>query len=112
MTVLLARVKTHLVLYAQRRSLEGMFRNVIEFAPDAFILTDPQGLIVQINARAEELFGFSREELIGSPVEKLVPPRLHSRHEAHRENFARQPHWTWGWPRPSNGSVTSFHGTC
>lgn len=58
MTVLLARVKTHLALYAQRRSLEGMFRDVIEFAPDAFVLTNSQGVITQINARAEELFGY------------------------------------------------------
>lgn len=71
--VLLARVQTHLALYAQRRSLEGMFRDVIEFAPDAFILADPDGHIVQINARAEELFGYQRSELQGLPVEMLLP---------------------------------------
>ncbi len=89
MAVLLARVKTHLALYAQRRSLEGMFRDVIEFAPDAFILADPRGLIVQLNARAEELFGYARSELIGQPVEVLVPARLRAQHQRHRAGHGR-----------------------
>lgn len=89
MNVLLARVKTHLALYAQRRSLEGMFRDVIEFAPDAFILTDPSGQIVQLNARAEELFGYRRDELVGQPVELLIPPRLRAVHEEHRSDYTR-----------------------
>jgi PAS domain S-box-containing protein len=89
MGVLLARVKTHLALYAQRRSLEGMFRDVIEFAPDAFILTDPQGRIVQINARAEDLFGYARAELNGQPVEALLPQALRGVHEQHRADYGK-----------------------
>lgn len=89
MGVLLARVKTHLALYAQRRSLEGMFRDVIEFAPDAFILTDPQGCIVQINARAEEMFGYARAELSGQPVEMLMPQALRGVHEQHRADYGQ-----------------------
>jgi PAS domain S-box-containing protein len=80
--VLLARVKTHLALYAQRRSLEGMFRDVIEFAPDAFILTDPLGRIVQVNARTEQLFGHPRDELIGQGAEILVPQGLRAATDA------------------------------
>ena len=87
--VLLARVKTHLALYAQRRSLEGMFRDVIEFAPDAFILADPYGRVVQINARAEQLFGYPRGELQGQPVEMLLPARLRRGHEGHVQSYAR-----------------------
>ena len=89
MNVLLARVKTHLALYAQRRSLEGMFRDVIEFAPDAFILADTQGCIVQINARAEQLFGYVRTELIGQPVEVLIPADLREGHQQHRNGFVQ-----------------------
>lgn len=89
MGVLLARVKTHLALYAQRRSLEGMFRDVIEFAPDAFILTDLQGRIVQINARTEELFGYARQELTGQPVEVLLPAQLHEVHVKHRSDYGQ-----------------------
>lgn len=74
--VTLARVKTHIALYAQRRSLEGMFRNVIEFAPDAFVLTDEDGCIVQMNACAERLFGYQRHELQGIALQSLVPELL------------------------------------
>lgn len=90
--VVLARVKAHLTLYGQRRHLEGMFRDVMEFAPDAFILADRQGNIVQINARTEHLFGYRREELNGLPVETLIPQRLHSQHEDFRNGFLRRPH--------------------
>ena len=83
--VVLARVKAQLALALQRRSLEGMFRDVIEFAPDAFILADSQGRIVRINARAEQMFGYPRLELIGQPVEVLIPPRLRHQHVGHRE---------------------------
>ena len=86
----LARVKAHLALYGQRKSLEGMFRDVVEFAPDAFVLTDTQGRIVQVNAWAERLFGYRREELLGLPVEVLIPPRLRSGDESRRSNDIEQ----------------------
>ena len=89
--VVLARVKAHMTLYGQRRHLEGMFRDVMEFAPDAFILSDKQGNIVQINARAEQLFGYRREELNGLPALTLIPPRLRAQHGENPNSFARQP---------------------
>lgn len=89
--VVKARVRSHLALYRQRRSLEGMFRDVIEFAPDAFILADRTGRMVQINARAEQLFGYSRDELIGLPVEVLMPPRFRDGHEGDRQAFVKAP---------------------
>lgn len=70
--VLLARVKSQVSLYRQRRSLEGMFRDVIEMAPDAFVLADARGTIVQVNARTEQLFGYPRAELIHQPLEVLL----------------------------------------
>jgi PAS domain S-box-containing protein len=79
--LVLARVRAHLALYGQRRSLEGMFRDVVEFAPDAFVLSDESGRIVQINAQAEKLFGYAREELIGQPVDLLIPQALAHGHE-------------------------------
>lgn len=90
--VVRARVKTHLALYGQRRSLEGMFRDVIEFAPDAFILSNTQGHIIQINGRAEQLFGYKRAELIGLPVALLIPQRSRSAHEGDLRAYLQQPH--------------------
>lgn len=88
--VLLARVQTHLALYAQRRSLEGMFRDVIEFAPDALILSDQEGRIVQVNARAQELFGYSRTELLGRLTDTLVVPNERAAHHQRRAGLYRE----------------------
>lgn len=71
--VVLARVKTHLALDGQLRSLEGMFSDVMEFAPDAIILSNSRREIVRVNQRTEEMFAYRREELLGKSVEVLVP---------------------------------------
>jgi PAS domain S-box-containing protein len=89
--VVLARVKTHLALYSQRRGLEGMFRDVIEFAPDAFVLADMQGRIVRINHQAELLFGYNRRDLLGQPLETLAPELQRFTHEGYRNAYVSQP---------------------
>ncbi|WP_342618236.1 response regulator [Rhodoferax sp. GW822-FHT02A01] len=71
----LARVKAHLRLQDRERRLETMFQDVVELAPDAFIFTDDQGTILRVNVRAERMFGYSRQELIGTPVVDLLPDR-------------------------------------
>jgi len=84
----LARVKTHIALYRQQQSLQGMFRDVIELAPDAMLLSDAQGQIVSINAQAEQLFGYTRQELMGQVIEVLLPKHLREKHPALRNGFA------------------------
>lgn len=76
MPVVLARVKMHLAQEGQRRNLEGMFKDLIEFAPDAFLLCDHDGTILRINRRAEQLFGYRREELVGRSVAVVILNRL------------------------------------
>ena len=71
--VLLARVKAHILLQAQRRSLEGMFRDVIEYAPVMFLLADLAGTIVQTNARAQRQLGYSFAELKGLSLFDVLP---------------------------------------
>lgn len=90
--VLLARVRMHLAQYGQRRSLEGMFQDVIEFAPDAFVLADMEGTVVRVNTQAERLFGYSRHELVGLPVEMLIPAPLRSSQVANRKAYAEKAH--------------------
>ena len=65
------------------------FRETIESAPDALFLVNPDGRIALVNAEAERLFGYQRSELIGQPVEILVPHDARQRHRASRANFAR-----------------------
>ena len=52
---------------------EGTLVDLLDAAPDAMLAIDEAGLIVPVNAQAERLFGYRRAELIGRPVELLVP---------------------------------------
>ncbi|HTX01324.1 MAG TPA: PAS domain S-box protein [Acidimicrobiales bacterium] len=70
-----------------RRRADIMFAGLLESAPDATIVVDSSGRIELVNARAEELFGYSREELQGQPVEVLVPERFRARHPVYRQSF-------------------------
>ena len=67
------------------------FRGLLEAAPDAFLLIDQTGAIVLVNSQAERLFGYTRDELLGQPVEALVPERFRGNHPAHRTGYAREP---------------------
>jgi PAS domain S-box-containing protein len=63
---------------------ETIFSSLFESAPDGHILVNANGTITRLNAQAEALFGYEREELLGKPVEILLPHRFHSRHVQHR----------------------------
>ncbi len=62
---------------------EGLF----ELAPDAIFVTDTEGVIRGANPRSAELFGYMAEELLGKPIDELVPERLRGRHVNHRKNY-------------------------
>lgn len=55
------------------------FREFVETAPDANVFIDARGRIVLVNAQAEDLFGYSREEMLGHPATMLIPERFHGR---------------------------------
>jgi protein-histidine pros-kinase len=55
------------------------------------VIVDTKGEIVLANAPTERLFGYAREELVGRPVETLIPSRYRGRHEGHRKDFFREP---------------------
>jgi PAS domain S-box-containing protein len=71
---------------AIRRS-EATFRLAVEAAPAAVILVDRNGKIVHVNALTESLLGYERNELIGQPLETLVPPRYRATHVGDRTRF-------------------------
>ncbi len=62
-----------------------------ESYPDAMVGVDRDGKICLVNAQAERLFGYRREEMLGRPVEMLVPARLRERHVGHRSGYAADP---------------------
>ena len=63
------------------------FVDLFEFAPDALVMTDRDGVIVQVNRQAEALFGWVRTKLLGQPVEVLMPPDARGGHVALRERY-------------------------
>jgi PAS domain S-box-containing protein len=73
------------------RESEERFRLVVEAAPSAMIVVDRGGKIGLANARAQSLFGYKPDELLGNPVEMLVPARFRSGHIKFRATFMDQP---------------------
>ncbi len=64
---------------------------LLEAAPDAVIEVDARGLIVLVNQSCERMFGYRRQELIGQPIETLVPVAARRGHEHRREVYAAKP---------------------
>ena len=76
---------------------------MLEWLPDGVLVTDAMGLIVYANRQAERLTGYRRRELLGRPVELLVPASLRTTHEEHRRRYATRPR-----PRPMGPSDRDF----
>jgi PAS domain S-box-containing protein len=74
-----------------RRRAEQKFRALLEAAPDAMVIAGPDGRIVLVNAQAERLFGYTRDELLGELVERLIPSRFQAGHVGYRTAYARDP---------------------
>jgi PAS domain S-box-containing protein len=74
-----------------RRTSEIQFDALLESAPDAVLIVDKQGTIVLANAQTENLFGYTRTELVGQPIEALLPKPLRKRHERHRAGYLAAP---------------------
>lgn len=70
---------------------EDKFRALLESAPDAMVIVDASGTMTLVNAQTERLFGYKREELLGKPVEVLMPDRFRRNHLGHREQYAKVP---------------------
>ncbi len=73
------------------KQAEQMFRGLVDSAPDAMVVVDDAGTLVLVNERAEQLFGWSADELVGQSVDVLVPDAVRERHEAHRRDFVASP---------------------
>ncbi len=73
----------------------GVYRSLFSAAADGLLLVDPQGQIVLANPSAAQLLGYAQHELVGLPVDALVPDSIRPRHAAYREAYGQAPR-----PRP------------
>ena len=76
---------------SSRVQAEMQFRQVVESAPNGMLMIDPQGTITMVNKQVEAMFGYSREELLGQPVELLIPQRFRLNHPRHRTGYFSAP---------------------
>jgi PAS domain S-box-containing protein len=85
------------LLHRQKRAAESLwaaearFRGLLESAPDPMVVVNREGTIVLVNAQAEETFGYRRKDLLGRPMDILVPERLREKCLQYRSMFFREP---------------------
>ncbi len=87
-TIVLAQI--HHVT-AHKRA-DSKFQPLLEAAADPMVVVNPEGKIVLVDARFEQVFGYRREELLGQEIELLVPERFRPPHVGHRKSFFGEPH--------------------
>ena len=86
-----AMVLSAIVDITSRKRLEERFRQVVESAPNAMVMINGSGEIAMVNAQAERVFGYDRNELLGKPIEMLVPERFRPNHPSLRGSFFGKP---------------------
>ena len=75
----------------ERQRDRRLLADLLDSAPDGVVIADAHGQITLVNEQAERLFGYDRAELIGAPIEKLLPQSVHQRHVAHRARYLDAP---------------------
>lgn len=90
--VLTQKDVTHLQALRDSKVVEARYRDLLESTPDAIVIVNKAGRIVMVNGRAEEMFGWDRSEMIGRPIEMLLPERFRGGHMSRRLNYMSHPH--------------------
>lgn len=76
---------------SSRKQLEAKFRGLLESAPDGIIVVGSDAKILIVNSQTEKLFGYNRDELIGQPIEILVPLKSREDHVQYRNKYIQNP---------------------
>ncbi len=73
------------------RAREQQFHALLDSTPDPMVIADRSGTIVMVNQQAERFFGYARSDMLGQPVEMLIPSRFRAAHPGMREGFVHEP---------------------
>lgn len=73
--------------HEQIKSTEAWYRGILQSAPDGMLVINERGTITLVNTQLTRMFGYAESELIGQPLEILVPPDVRGRHPAMRAGF-------------------------
>ena len=84
-------VISSIVDISSRKQAEARFRIAVESSPNGMVMVDSIGKIILVNREVERLFGYSRDELLGQPIEMLVPVRFRDKHPDYRAKFNSEP---------------------
>jgi PAS domain S-box-containing protein len=79
------------LLAGNKTVADPIFRALLESAPDSIVIVDADGRIALVNRQVEQMFGYQRDELIGQPIEILVPERFHHFHVGYRQGYTASP---------------------
>lgn len=88
---LLDEIDAHSRTESMLKATLELFQGLVETAPDAIILVNENGKIELVNEQACEMFGFTRDELLGTHVDRLVPERYRQVHVEHRDAYHQNP---------------------
>ncbi|MGQ0740956.1 MAG: PAS domain S-box protein [Alphaproteobacteria bacterium] len=75
----------------ERKQADRMFRLAVESSPGAMIMADAEGKIILVNQETERMFGYAHGELVGKPVDILIPKEVRDAHVQHRKDYAKDP---------------------
>jgi len=78
-------------LLREAEAATAQFRGLLESAPDGVVIVDDRGCISMVNRQTEVLFGYERSELIGQPIEVLLPERFRDHHTHERQQYTAAP---------------------
>jgi len=76
---------------SEQQRADLRFRDFVDLAPDGVVACDKAGTIILVNVAAERMFGYARSELIGQPIETLIPERVRAKHPGHVAQFTAAP---------------------
>jgi PAS domain S-box-containing protein len=76
---------------AARAGADELFRTAVDASPNGMMMVDPAGRIMLVNRQTEEIFGYATDELVGRPVDQLLPERHRSNHARYRSGYLADP---------------------